>query len=219
MSSKLNKKRPSDGSLNLVRPFMDKGEAVELASSLFGFRVTDLSQVKEFVSYDDRNFYMKGTFIDQNQGVAKEDEFVLKILNHLDSENLPFVNAQNEIMIHLKASGFDCPIPIRSLNGAYTMVCKLKAFWNEDGTEDTNNELVTSRVHAVRLLRFVPGKLLKDVSCTSDLLFDLGQYVARMHKVLQVNQKLMLRNNVEQKSSSTDAVSVQFQLARSLTRR
>jgi len=60
--------------------------------------------VKELVSYDDRNFYMKGTLPHHENGLQTSEicEFVLKILNHVDSENISFVNAQNEVMLHLK---------------------------------------------------------------------------------------------------------------------
>ncbi|XP_068755630.1 hydroxylysine kinase-like [Montipora capricornis] len=192
MNDKSKDKKPIAGPLNLVRPTINKKEAVKLASTLFGLRVSDPSEVKEFDSFDDRNFYMKGTFTnhssefsEETPQLAKEDEFVLKILNHLDSEDLANVNAQNEIMIHLKAHGFDCPIPIQSVDSAYTVVCTLKSSGNHDEMEKMKNEGAPSRVHAVRLLRFVPGKLLKDVSCTFNLLFDLGRYVARMHEALQ----------------------------------
>ena len=42
------------------------------------------------------------------------------------------------------------------------------------------------RINAVRLRSYVPGKLLKDVRCTNDLLFSLGHYIAKMNKALKV---------------------------------
>lgn len=186
------------GPLTLMRPSVDKMKAIRLTNLLFGLHVTDSSQVKEFVSYDDRNFYLKGALPgnvkergnhhDQRQ--MNEGEFVLKILNHVDSKNIPYVNAQNEIMLHLKACGFVCPVPVRSLNGEFTVECEVESsnFEYEEDQKQTLNQQghPVHRICAVRLLSFVPGKLLKDVSCTPDLLFNLGCYVAKINKALQV---------------------------------
>ena len=198
--TEMDGERVSKGPLTLIRPNVDKMKAVTLTSLLFGLHVTDSSQVKEFVSYDDRNFYLKGSLPgnvkesgrgnhhDQQQ--MNEGEFVLKILNHVDSENIPYVNAQNEIMLHLKACGFVCPVPMRSLNGEFTVQCEVESsnFGYEEDQKQTFNQQghPVRRVCAVRLLSFVPGKLLKDVNCTPDLLFNLGCYAAKMNKALQV---------------------------------
>ena len=195
--TEIDGKQVSKGSLTLIRPSVDKTKAVRLASLLFGLRVNDSSQVKEFVSYDDRNFYLEGALPNNvnecgnlHRPQMNEGEFVLKILNHVDSENIPSVNAQNEIMLHLKARGFVCPVPMRSLNGEFTVEWEVESSnfgYEEDQKPMLNQqELPVGRVCAVRLLSFVAGKLLKDVSCTLDLLFNLGCYVAKMNKALQV---------------------------------
>ena len=195
MNSNFNKTEANGEPLALLRPYVDQKRAVTLASSFFGLRVSDSSQVKEFVSYDDRNFYLRGTLPNLPNHANKrrrncgpqtnEDEFVLKILNHVDSENISYVNAQNEIMLHLSAHGFVCPVPAKSLSGEYTLEWELKSESN-GGKENVKEKEFCVRVYAVRLLSFVPGKLLKDVPCTPGLLFNLGRYVAKMNKALQV---------------------------------
>ena len=179
--------------LTLRRPCVDKEKAVKLASLLYGLDVSDASQVKEFVSYDDRNFYIKGTLPNHSnhcngEPQTSEGEFVLKILNHVDSENISFANAQNEVLLHLNANGFACPVPARALNGEYTMQCKLDSP-ETCASEEQTKEQEVSRVYAVRLLTFVPGILLKDICCTSEILFSLGCYIGKMNKALQVIRK------------------------------
>ena len=191
MNDKSDKTQASVGHLTLIRPCVDKERAVKLASSLYGLNVHEPSRVKEFVSYDDRNFYMKGALPSfSNQGNAglttREGEYVLKILNHVDSENISVVNAQNEVMLHLKEHGFACPIPVRSLSGEYTIQCELETSETKRRKEDFIEQEPPSRVYAVRLLTFVPGILLKHVCCSRDLLFSLGCYIAKMNKALQV---------------------------------
>ena len=170
----------NEGNLALIRPVVDVQKAIGLACSLYGLSISYPSLVKELVSYDDRNFYMKGTLMDHENGLqTSECEFVLKILNHVDSENISFVNAQNEVMLYFKKQGFTCQVPLRALNGEYATICGLTSDTGREGNHK-------ARVNAVRLLSFVPGKLFKDVPCTPELLFNLGCYVAKMNKALQV---------------------------------
>ena len=204
---------------DLRRPIIDKEEATELASLLFGLRVSDQLQVREFDSYDDRNYYMKGTltYRPANENIdgallqENEDEFVLKILNNLDSENLLYVNAQNEMMLYLNARGFNCPVPMQSLKGPHTLLYKSKS-----SEEKMRNKEISYREHAVRLLSFVPGKLIKCVSCTTDLLFDLGRYVSKIHTALQVRRKCILRNESNRKSVFCVAAKLAFEKVKNL---
>lgn len=193
-----------EGTLALIRPSVDKQEAIQLARSLYGLKITDPLLVKEFVSYDDRNFYMKGSLPEDTsdgEGLQKsEKEFVLKILNHVDSQNMSVVNAQNEVLLYLTKYGFTCSVPARALNGEHTTSLK-----SVDAEVD-ENENRPARVYAVRLLSFVPGKLLKDVPCTSQLLFSLGRYVAKMHEALQVGVVNLSKTSVQMLSTTNGSV-------------
>ena len=177
-----------EGHLTLTRPYVDNQGAAKLADLLFGLRISDLSKVKEFVSYEDRNFYFKGVLPNtkSKQGNSTEDEFVLKILNHVDSQNISYVNAQNALLLYLKEQGFVCPVPMRSLSDELTMECELSSYGLSVSDENAKIQKMPRRINAVRLLSYVPGKLLKDVRCTNDLLFSLGHYIAKMNKALKV---------------------------------
>ena len=183
-----NETESGGGHLTLTRPYVDKQGAVSLAHSLFGLRISDLSKVKEFISYDDRNFYLKGVLPSQEgkEGNSSEDEFVLKILNHVDSQNISYINAQNVLLLYLKEHGFVCPVPMKSLSGELTMECQLSSYGLSGSEENAKEQGLPPRINAVRLLSYVPGKLLKDVRCTKDLLFNLGRYTAKTNKVLKV---------------------------------
>ena len=179
--------KANEGQLTLIRPVVDKDEAIRLACTLYGLKLSDICHVKEFESYDDRNFYLKGTLphhVDFAHDRLRQngDEFVLKILNHVDSRDIVYVQGQNEALLFLKEMGFNCPAPIKALNGEYAVTCAIKCGNAE--TSDGNKQL--ERIHVVRLLSFVPGKLLVDVPYKAELLFSLGCYTAKMDKVLQV---------------------------------
>ncbi|PFX33702.1 hydroxylysine kinase-like [Stylophora pistillata] len=182
MSDKL---QLGEGQLTLIRPAVEKDEAIHLACSLYGLKLSDPSLIKEFDSYDDRNFYLKGTLPPKDHAHERfrqnEAEFVLKILNHVDSQDISSVQGQNEALLFLKENGFKSPAPIKALNGEYAVTCEIKCGNAEKGEENKQLE----RVHVVRLLSFVPGKLIRDVPCTAEVFFSLGRYTAKMNKVLQ----------------------------------
>ena len=188
MDTNSNKMQSGGGHLTLTRPYVDKQGAVRLAHSLFGLRISDLSKVKEFISYDDRNFYLKGVLPsrENKEWNSSEDEFVLKILNHVDSQNISYVNAQNALLLYLKEHGFVCPVPMKSSSGELTVECQLSPYGLGGCEENTKEQGLPPRINAVRLLSYVPGKLLKDVRCTKDVLFNLGRYTAKINMVLRV---------------------------------
>jgi hydroxylysine kinase len=65
----------------------------------------------------------------------------------------------------------NCPYPELSLNGK-------------------DKELIQfgPAQHIIRLLAFVPGKVLHEVQPTTELLFSAGAYISQVDKLLQVTQ-------------------------------
>ena len=66
-----------------TKPPVEKHQAAVLAARLFNLHITDLSFVKELNSYDDRNFYMRGSL----NGQRECQEYVLKIINDVESRH------------------------------------------------------------------------------------------------------------------------------------
>lgn len=48
----------------------------------------------------------------------------------------------------------------------------------------------SGRKHVVRLLTYQPGKLLKEVPCTQQLMLKVGKFVAQMDHVLKVSSPI-----------------------------
>lgn len=44
-------------------------------------------------------------------------------------------------------------------------------------------------VHAVRMLTYIPGKLLVEVAYTPSILYDVGRYIGSFENALEVNLK------------------------------
>ncbi|TMW54879.1 hypothetical protein DOY81_000112 [Sarcophaga bullata] len=115
-------------------------EIVEsLLRRLYGITI---DEIKELISYDDRNY------------LVKED-----------------VNVKNPIIVshwpHAKQQ-VQCPRPIPNVNGNYYSV-----------------ESINGAEHVVRLLEYVPGKLFHEVNVTNYLLYQSGEYLAKIVKALK----------------------------------
>lgn len=139
-------------------------DAALLCSSLFGVVANEISELD---SYDDKNFIVTA---------ADNKKYVLKVHNGVDSLNLPFIQAQNDVMLYLHAADFLVPTPVRTLQGGadgYTAVVPTALV---DGTTGPC---------AVRLLHFLPLKLMCDVVCPPPEFFEsLGTFMGRVDLVL-----------------------------------
>ncbi|SPP79413.1 blast:Hydroxylysine kinase [Drosophila guanche] len=89
-------------------------------------------------------------------------------MNSLDSKNEKIVDAQNQVMLYLSKQQIKCPRPIANASGKYYSVEKL------NGT-----------AHVVRLLEFVPGQIFREVPITNCLLFQSGEYLAKLDRALK----------------------------------
>ena len=198
------------------RPSINKKQACFLANCLFGLHVPDASSVKELNSYEDRNFYMRGTLMGTKGEVKAEsssDEFILKVLNHVHSTEKGLIAAQSSSMLFLIKHGFHCQEPISSRFSGTEVMCKVpqeeltaskdeaKAMKNRGVVENGESAHLTGGIElfngeeydsdkfficAVRLLTFIPGQVLCDVPWTEDLLYQLGRRLGEVDLALQV---------------------------------
>ena len=115
----------------------------------FNFKEVFPDSIKEFPSYEDRNYYFRGESLN-----AKGCEYVLKLSNPL-CVNLDVAIGLNSVMKHLSSCGFLTPYPQLSKSGSDTIQltgAELKVI-SEDFNEsplETLNELndVTEKVSA-----------------------------------------------------------------------
>ena len=174
----------------VIKPQMDKNKAIKLALDLYGLKATN---VKEFNSYDDRNYFFKidiETGID-NDNISKEDIFpegyILKVTNSLDSKDMNSTVGQNEMILHMAKCNMDVPMPIKNKNGDYVSLEKFE-FSNESDQWQANNEDKTTeyKEHLVRILKFIPGKILYDVDpWLPRHFFEAGKFAAEMDEALK----------------------------------
>ena len=127
--------------------------AQQLAGTLFGIAPVESSKTLD--SYDDANFLVCGP-----RGSEPSRPYILKIHNGCDSElsRWPFIEAMNGVMQHLATRGILSNLPVAAPDGRYIIDTAI-----EGGS------------FAVRLLTFVPGKLMSDVGHSPGLLRDFGR--------------------------------------------
>ncbi|MCK5265526.1 MAG: phosphotransferase, partial [Candidatus Thorarchaeota archaeon] len=139
------------------RPNFSLTQASEIARNLFNI-LDSIKEIKELPSYLDRNFHIT---------LESGQEYVLKI--SAVSEEYETLDMQNCAMRHLAAN----------IEGhSSTVVHK-----SRNGVEIERVEDKESNQHYVRLLSFLPGKVLSQVNPhASDMFVDFGRFIGSISK-------------------------------------
>ena len=111
-------------SLFRTRPPVSTRQAQVMAARLFNLNIADLSSVKELNSYQDRNFYMRGTLM-RGEKEVRVSEYVLKVINHLDSNHECLIEVQGNLMLFLQARDYNCSTPVPSIFKTLYVMCKI----------------------------------------------------------------------------------------------
>ncbi|KRT82104.1 phosphotransferase, partial [Oryctes borbonicus] len=148
-----------------IRPQLTLDDARQLVTKLYGF---PCKSICELDGYDDKNFKVtiNGS---QHSDSDKEEEYVLKILNSLDSRKVDVIEGQNELLLYLSNNNISCPIPIQTVTNSYHSIEKL-----ESGN------------HIVRLMKFISGITLLKVPDPPPCLFrQIGMFVANLDQIMK----------------------------------
>lgn len=150
-----------------IRPNSSIETATDLLARVYGLTAT---KIYELNAYDDRNYhvYCKKSHKNPHIPSISENGYVLKIVNSLDSRKSDIIDAQNKMLIFLNRY-VACPIPVKTLTGAYYSLEKL-----------TN----CGETHVVRLLIYRPGELLTRVTWSKELLYKIGRFTAELDGIL-----------------------------------
>lgn len=128
--------------------------------------------IKEFPSYDDRNYFFKVTKIENNPHIPEiwSEGYILKLTNSLESKNLDALESQNSMMSHLAKSGLLVSEP----------------FKDKKGNVINTKILSDDELHAVRLIKFIPGiTLINALPWTTDLFYQVGSITAQVDNSLE----------------------------------
>lgn len=149
-----------------IRPELTEDDVDNLALRLYGITIAHKTEMK---AYDDRNYFItadtrfKNPII--NQGCPHG--YVLKVLNALDSQKLAFIDAQTKLLKFVADQGISCPRPVPNVYG-----------------KNYSLEPIRGNEHVIRLLEFIPGKILDEVPFTDNLFYQAGVFVGNFDRVV-----------------------------------
>ncbi|XP_066565189.1 hydroxylysine kinase isoform X2 [Amia ocellicauda] len=147
-------------STEVIKPCLSETQASELVGRVFGLHV---DRIHPLPSYDDQNFHVV---------VSGGGEYVLKIMNSMDSRDPEMLDVQTHAMMFLREKGLPTPTVLPTLQGE-TM--SLQAI-------DCGSDC---KQYIVRLLTYIPGTPLAKIPTSSQSLFEVGRMAATIDKVLQ----------------------------------
>ncbi|XP_013404836.2 hydroxylysine kinase [Lingula anatina] len=181
----MEEKGPSE---RIVRPYVPDAVATRLVTTLYGLTPTSLHKMN---SYDDQNFHVNVQPSSTNQFIPEvwPHGYVLKILNAIDSEEPQHMDGQTELLKHLNGKKIKVndeemqfPVPVKNIHGKYWSKEKLHSQLDENLKETKD---IPYDYYIVRLLLFVPGKILFQVPYTPSILFEAGMLCGEMNKALE----------------------------------
>ena len=204
----------------LRRPQVTASEVFRLLMAHYDIGDISRDSMRELPSYDDKNWYFFAYCPDPGEKIIKR-EFVVKVHNGVDSSGISrgVLAAQERVMAQLGAHGIECPRIIKSKLAMYTVP-------GPDGTvnivsADTPGAqrefctrvtfLATNQVaHTLRVLTYLPGKLLVDIPLPHSDVFvrQSGVFVGRICSVLNkwpTPQEITL---VSQRADLQDCISI-----------
>ena len=177
-------------------PPLPLSSLLTIIKTYFPFIEVKEDSYKEFVGYDDRNYYFRGscrkecgTCISgsfQKVYITSPNEYVLKVINHRDAADGDVRTGLSALLKYLSSCGFNCPQPITSITEQdFILINNLNP--ESDKIIDpasTSHEL--TKGHYLQLLTFIPGELLSGITNKASVLFKFGHYLGSMDKELQV---------------------------------
>ncbi|XP_028300769.1 hydroxylysine kinase [Gouania willdenowi] len=143
-----------------IKPKFSQSQVTEIVKRLFSLTP---SEVRSLPSYDDQNFFV---------ATVDDGEYVLKIMNSADSENLTLIEVQTYTMAYLQQNGLPAQTARPTTSG------KLMSLEEMDFGYGCQKYLV-------RLLTYLPGTTISKVPLTPQLLYETGKTAATMDKLLQ----------------------------------
>ncbi|KAL7866982.1 hypothetical protein AOLI_G00147960 [Acnodon oligacanthus] len=146
-------------SVKEFKPNLTVSQATDITGRLFGLTVSSVSPLP---SYDDQNFHVVS---------SEGGQYVLKVMNSADSQNLPLLEVQTHTMNFLRQRGLPAQTVVPTVTGQLMSLEEIDCgFWVQK--------------YVVRLLNFIPGTPIMQVTCTPQLLYEVGRTVATMDTIL-----------------------------------
>ena len=100
--------------------------------------------------------------------IIGKKEYLVKVHNGVDSENLIFITAQNNAMLTMQKNNLSSHVPLLSKDGNHYAFVHLAPLSPSPSDPKT-------RKHCLRLFEWLGGKMLCDWDLTDDLIYEVAQ--------------------------------------------
>ncbi|KAK3533901.1 hypothetical protein QTP70_034894 [Hemibagrus guttatus] len=141
------------------KPSLSNSQVTEITARLFGLTV---SSIHPLPSYDDQNFHVV---------CVDAGDFVLKVMNATDSENMKLMEMQTHSMNFLHQNGLPAQTALRTVTGEMMSLEEIECGYG-------------LQKYLVRLLTYLPGTPMAKITCTPQLLYETGKTAAMLDKIL-----------------------------------
>ncbi|XP_042372738.1 hydroxylysine kinase-like [Plectropomus leopardus] len=142
------------------QPHFSQPQVVEMMKRLFNLTT---SEIRSLPSYEDQNLYV---------APIEGGEYVLKIMNSVDSKNPTLIEMQTYAMSVLQKNGLPAQTALPTTSGQLMSLEEIDCGYG-------------FQKYLVRLLTYLPGTTISKVPLTPKLLYETGKTAARMDKILQ----------------------------------
>jgi hypothetical protein len=182
-------------------PSLSSAAVAKLVKEYFYFRHVDEQSVKQLPSYDDRNFYFRGTMTPElepatsvSSSIFSDGEYILKLNNPL-IVSYDVLKGINDLLNHLHAKNFTkCNQPLASREGGDLLKITKNKLLEYEGSMETGDKSGECAFF-LRVLTFIPGECFDKVDkhfLTPRLLYDVGHCVGSAEAILQVDLPYLL---------------------------
>ncbi|PIK61409.1 putative hydroxylysine kinase [Apostichopus japonicus] len=166
------------------KPFLSNEQVIQLVEEKFNIEV---KRLKPLDGYDNQNFLVEGSPI--NYGNSQKQEmrrYSLKITNSKLSEEFECLKDATYMMQYLRGEGFSCPQPLSSKDANIFELVKCKNLALHGSGDNLPVNRRSEDTFMVRMLTFLPGKTLKELTVVPDNIFEeMGENLAHVHTAFQ----------------------------------
>lgn len=170
--------------------------------SSFPFKEVAEDSVKDLGGFYDRNYFFKGKLLcvaEQLQekpcprqwtlssGCLKEDDFVVKFMNTVDSKHPVVIDAMVASMEHVLLRGLRVPAPITARDGSRFAQVSYGALLDSTPSEHSRAEPSTEYATCCFIvMTYLHGSELEKVPKSNDILYQFGALAGRLDAAWKV---------------------------------
>lgn len=185
--------------LGMKPPSVSPAILSQVLTSQFPFEKVAVDSIKELDGLCDRNFYFKGQLLGDagqpractcqstmNNVCLKENEFVVKLMNTVDSEHPIVIDAMVASMEHVLSNGLRVPTPVSARDGSRFAQVDHCTLLGNMASGDMAETPTADAPCCVIVMTYLHGTVLEKVPKSQDILYQFGALAGRLDAAWKV---------------------------------